>query len=162
MRRNYSAAPLRLLNNRNSCIQYSSSSVSMATKAAIKDFEVEELCDFLSSSGELSEEAIGKFRSNRISGGIFFDLDDADLKELLPILGDRKVIQRIIKSYQPPSQTVSISVRLVAYFFIIKDIFSLQLPRHARKPMSLIYRGYLLAFLIIFQEGQGQGLRREC
>lgn len=79
----------------------------MATKAAIKDFEVGELCDFLSSSGELSEEAVDKFRSNRISGAVFFDLDDADLKELLPILGDRKVVQRIIKSYQP-TQTVSI------------------------------------------------------
>ena len=79
----------------------------MATKAAIKDFEVEELCHFLSSSGELSEETVDKFRSNRISGNVFFDLDDADLKELLPILGDRKVVQRIIKSYQP-NQTVSV------------------------------------------------------
>ena len=79
----------------------------MATKAAIEDFGVEDFCDFLSSSGELSEEAVNMFRSNRISGAVFFDLTDTDLKELLPILGDRKVVQRMIKSYQP-SQTVSI------------------------------------------------------
>ena len=43
----------------------------MATKAAIKDFEVEELCDFLSSSGKLWEEAVDKFHSNGISGAVF-------------------------------------------------------------------------------------------
>ena len=36
----------------------------MATKAEIKTFDVEELCDFLSRS-EIPEDAVEKFRSNR-------------------------------------------------------------------------------------------------
>ena len=78
----------------------------MATKAALEGFAIEELCDFLSSSGKLSEDTIEKFRYNRINGSTFFELNEADLKELLPIVGDRKVVQRIIASYQP-SLTVS-------------------------------------------------------
>ena len=60
----------------------------MATKAVLEDFDVDELCDFLSSSGEISEDAVDKFRYNRISGSTFFELNEADLKELLTILGD--------------------------------------------------------------------------
>lgn len=78
----------------------------MSTKATVEEFDVEELCEFLSSSGDVSEDAVEKFRSNRISGLTFFELDEADLKELIPCLGDRKVIQRILKSFLP-SQTVS-------------------------------------------------------
>ena len=78
--------------------------IEMATMAAIKDFGVEELCEFLSSY-DLSEEAVNNFRTNRISGSMFFELDAADLKELLPLLGDRKLIQGILSSYQP---TVSV------------------------------------------------------
>ena len=73
----------------------------MATVAEIKNFGIEELCEFLGSSGEISEDGIANFRTNRINGFTFFELNDTDLKELLPLLGDRKLIQRLITSYQP-------------------------------------------------------------
>ena len=46
----------------------------MATKVVPEDFNVEELCDFLSNSTELSEDAVAKFRTHRISGSILFEL----------------------------------------------------------------------------------------
>ena len=52
----------------------------MATKATVEEFDVEQLCDFLSSSGDISEDAVDKFRSNQISGSTFFELDESDLR----------------------------------------------------------------------------------
>ena len=69
-------------------------SEKMATMSAIKDFTVEELCEFLSSY-HLSEGAVDNFRTYRICGMTFFELDTTDLK------GDRKKIKRILSSYQP-------------------------------------------------------------
>ena len=71
-----------------------------AIKKPGEDFGVEELCKFLSSY-DLSEEGISNIKGNRISGSMFFELDAGDLKELLLILGDRKLIQKILSSYQP-------------------------------------------------------------
>ena len=62
----------------------------MATKATVEEFDVEELCDFLLSSGDVSEDAVDRFRSKRISGSTFFELD---FKELIPCLDDRKIVQ---------------------------------------------------------------------
>ena len=94
----YRAPTIELPSNRTS---------EMATKAVLEDFNVEELCDFLSNSTELSEDAVAKFRTHRISGSILFELGEVDLKELLPILGERKLVQRLISSYLP-SPAVSV------------------------------------------------------
>ena len=96
-------------------------SEKMATMSAIKDFTVEELCEFLSSY-DLSEGAVDNFRTNRICGTTFFELDTTDLKELLPLLGDRKQIQRILSSYQP---TVSVSNNVTSY---VARVHFMQLP----------------------------------
>ena len=90
----------------------------MATMSAIKDFTVEELCEFLSSYN-LSEGAVDNFRTNRICGTTLFELDTTDLKELLPLLGDRKWI---LSSYQP---TVSVSYNLTSY---VAHVHFMQLP----------------------------------
>jgi hypothetical protein len=58
------------------------------TMAAIKDFGIEELCEFFSSYDH-AEEGVNNFRTSRISGSMFFELDAADLKELLPLLGEK-------------------------------------------------------------------------
>ena len=61
----------------------------MATTAEIKQFDIEMLCEFLGSSGELSEDVISNFRKNSINGDTFLELIDADLKELLSLLGEK-------------------------------------------------------------------------
>ena len=94
------------------------SSEKMATMSAIKDFTAEELCEFLSSY-DLSEGAVDNFRTNRICGTTLFEFD---LKELLPLLGDRKQIQRILSSYQP---TVSVSYNVTSY---VARFHFMQLP----------------------------------
>ena len=78
----------------------------MATKAAIEDFDVEELCDFVASTGNVSEGGLQNFQKNLICGSTFFDLDATDLKELFPLIGDRKAVQKLIVSYHPIKENV--------------------------------------------------------
>ena len=81
----------------------------MATKAAIEHFDVEELYEFLASTGTVSEDGLQNMRKNLISGSTFFDLDSTDLKELLPLVGDRKAARKLIESYHPIKENVRIS-----------------------------------------------------
>ena len=72
----------------------------------MEEFDTDELCDFLGSTGNVSEEGVQNFKTNLISGSTFFDLDLADLKELLPLMGDRKAVQKLIASYRPTQQEI--------------------------------------------------------
>ena len=81
---------------------------AMATRTAIKDFNTEELCEFLKSTGNISDEVIENFRTNLITGSTFIELDMDDLKELLPLVGDRKIVRKVILLYNPTSPEVSI------------------------------------------------------
>jgi len=109
----------------------------MATRAALEGFGIEELCDFLSSSGKLSEDTIEKFRYNRISGSTFFELNEVDLKELLPILGDRKVVQRIIASYKPSLTVSELSISCNVYERLSYFLHSHVQPRLLRQSFLL-------------------------
>ena len=68
----------------------------------------EELCEFLAMKlgSEVAEETVNTVRSNRISARSFLDLKEDDLKELTPLMGDRKALFRLIKLY---SSIVSLS-----------------------------------------------------
>lgn len=111
----------------------------MATRAALEDFGIEELCDFLSSSGKLSEDTIEKFRYNRISGSTFFELNEADLKELPPILGDRKAVQRMIASYQ---SSLTVSFKFSAISCNVYECLSYFLNSHVQP--RLLRQSFLL------------------
>lgn len=81
----------------------------MATKREIESYDVEQLCDYLTQLGQLSEEMIASIRQNRVNGVIFFDLGDDDLREIAPTLGDRKTLQKLIRSYAPTPPAVIVS-----------------------------------------------------
>ena len=57
--------------------------LNMATRKDIEDFNTEELCDFLSSTADISEDGVKNFQTHLISGRTFFDLESEDIKELL-------------------------------------------------------------------------------
>ena len=71
-------------------------------------FTVDEVHLFLSETLDLSMETLDSFVSNRIDGGSFLELRDAELAELITPLGDRKKIQKLLSSYAP-AKTVSIA-----------------------------------------------------
>ena len=63
---------------------------------------VSELCCLLGEKG-LDSDVIELFRSNKIDGAVFLDLNKEELKELgVVALGDRKKIEKI-RNLQPSS-----------------------------------------------------------
>ena len=73
----------------------------MASREEIEALSIEELCDFLQQLNVLSVETVASLRINRISGAAFLELSNSDLREIVPPLGDRKEIEKIIYSYVP-------------------------------------------------------------
>lgn len=62
----------------------------------IRDLTCNEFSKYLTREG-VHEEVIELFSLNRICGETFCDLNEEDLKELLPVVGDRVRIRRLLK-----------------------------------------------------------------
>ena len=75
----------------------------MATAEIIRNYTVNELCDFISVKLEgqvdSSDSIAAKFKENKITGRIFLDLTLDDLREILPLIGERKAVKAIIDSF---------------------------------------------------------------
>lgn len=56
----------------------------------------EELGDFLLFKGFRDDVAFAMV-TNNVSGEVFLDLSEEDLKELIPIVGDRITVRKLIK-----------------------------------------------------------------
>jgi len=64
--------------------------------ADIAEYDCQQLSDYLLSSG-IREECAAAFTDNMINGEAFFSLSEEDLKELLPVIGDRILIRKLLK-----------------------------------------------------------------
>lgn len=71
----------------------------MASRKELQNFTVEELQQFLSQSLDLCSETLDNFVNNRVDGESFLELSEAELRELITPLGDRKKIQKLLSSY---------------------------------------------------------------
>ena len=61
------------------------------------------------STKKISDGAISNIKHNLISGANIFDLNNQDLRELFPLVGDRKAVESFLKQYRHP-QHVSMHV----------------------------------------------------
>lgn len=77
----------------------------MATYAELERFTIQEVIEFLSQKlamdGVVSEESLESLRQNRVAGKAFLALEEEELRELFPLIGERKAIRSIIDSYKP-------------------------------------------------------------
>ena len=71
----------------------------MSSKAEIESFDTEQLCEFLQQKHKLCDKTIESVKSNLVDGRALFELSSSDLKELEVPLGERKTIQRIVRSH---------------------------------------------------------------
>ena len=78
----------------------------MATKEELEKFSCDELSDYLKKTNQLSNSAIEILQENRVDGVIFLELTDNDLREIIPTLGDRKHLLKIIATYQPKEPAI--------------------------------------------------------
>lgn len=89
----------------------------MATRLEILAFSCDQLYTSLLTDlkGELGNESIEEFRFQRINGKAFLELTDDDLRDLVPLVGERKAIQRRINSFKPKVLILRVtSYRLIA------------------------------------------------
>ena len=61
----------------------------------IAKYNCQQLSDYLLSNG-IREEVAEAFQANVINGDAFFSLLEDDLKELLPVIGDRILIKKLL------------------------------------------------------------------
>lgn len=63
--------------------------------SSIQSFSKDELTKYLEDKG-LEREVIDTIKKNRITGATFMELTPEHLKELLPVIGDRIALSKII------------------------------------------------------------------
>ena len=86
----------------------------MASRVEILKLTVDGLYGYLRQHLErdtVGSETIEAFRESRINGESFLELTDEELLEIIPVLGERKAVKRLIDSFNPRQQEVL--VRLV-------------------------------------------------
>ena len=68
----------------------------MTTRVDIESFNCEELCLWLQKEliDDVGEEFLQSLRAQRIKGRAFLELTDEELKEIAPLLGERKAVKR--------------------------------------------------------------------
>lgn len=70
----------------------------MASRAEVERLSVSELKAFLTTrlANDVSEESLANLEMNRVSGRTFLELDDNDLAQLFPLIGERKAVKLFI------------------------------------------------------------------
>ena len=58
---------------------------------------VEELADYLEEEG-MDEEVAKSFKENRICGATFLQLQNDELKELVPVIGSRVKVRKLLEN----------------------------------------------------------------
>ncbi len=75
----------------------------MATRAEVEGLSVSELKEYLVGclNDKVQEESIAVLERNRVSGETFLELDDEDIREMFPLIGERRAIKRAIEDFKP-------------------------------------------------------------
>ena len=76
----------------------------LSATCATCDFEVanygmnrrDEFCDYLLEQKGFRSDIVTSFNRNQISGATFLDLNDEDLKDLVPVVGDRVDVCKLL------------------------------------------------------------------
>ena len=75
----------------------------MATILEIQGFSVSELSNFialrLEGKVDSPESFVAVLKDNKITGKMFLNLSPDELQEMIPIIGERKIVKEIIDSF---------------------------------------------------------------
>lgn len=88
----------------------------------LKLLNCEELSEVLESQG-VHGDIVAAFSNNRISGEAFLNLTEDDLKELLPIIGDRIYIRGLLQNARKTALTVPLCILCHFYYCILGSQF---------------------------------------
>ncbi len=78
----------------------------MASRTEVELLSIAELAQFLEEQLRdrvpQTSNIAASFQANNISGKIFLELTPEELKDLVPLIGDRKEFQRLLDRYLAP------------------------------------------------------------
>lgn len=84
----------------------------MATCQEVESWSIEGVCELLLRKIEdIDGDTIRAFTANKVNGKAFVMLTESDLRELVPKLGERKQVQKLVESLHP-KPTVSVINKL--------------------------------------------------
>ena len=82
----------------------------MATLQEVESWGTDNICEMLCQKiDDIDQDTIDAFTSNKVNGKAFVMLTDSDLRELVPKLGERKQVQKIVESFRPKSAAAVVS-----------------------------------------------------
>ena len=83
----------------------------------IAELDVHELKEYIMTQlkEEVEQESIGVIETHKVSGKIFLELDDSELKEMFPRIGERKAVKRLLEKVRQKD----CSIELEASKFLI-------------------------------------------
>ena len=70
-----------------------------------------ELRDWLETKDDITEDILDTLETNRVNGRTLIELTENDIKELFPILGDRKAVQRVVDIFKPQPKVGQVSLK---------------------------------------------------
>ena len=73
-------------------------------------FNAPELRDWLETKDDITADILDTLETNRVNGRALIELSANDLKELFPILGDRKAVQRVVDRLKPQQKVHQVTV----------------------------------------------------
>lgn len=82
----------------------------------VSELSVNDLAEYLRERGVRSG-LVDIFKTNVVNGAAFLQLTEEDLKELVPLVGERVLIRQLLKQSQLQSQLVC----LIVIFFVVVD-----------------------------------------
>lgn len=65
--------------------------------ASLQNFSVRELVSFLEDQN-VPPNVLDNFEENCVNGEAFLTLEEEDLKELVPLIGERTLVRKILRS----------------------------------------------------------------
>lgn len=64
--------------------------------ARIEEMGIDEFCDYLLEEKGFHSDVVTCFSRNRIAGATFLELSEDDLKDLVPVVGDRVDVRKLL------------------------------------------------------------------
>lgn len=76
----------------------------------IEPLDCVEFGEFLLEKG-IQEDVVSIFVTNKVNGSVFLKLSEADLKELIPMIGDQVIVREILKEVCKVSELLFLLLR---------------------------------------------------